>query len=490
MTRKLITILVLLVSIVTIQNSQAQDISSIRKRINNLLNDTALQHAFVAFTARIASDSTDIINFNGNKSLVPASIQKVITTGVAIETLDSSFRFTTRLGYLGILDKNGNLYGDVIIYGSGDPTIGSTYFTKRKNRFDFISLWAKAIKEYGIKTINGKLIIDISHFEDWPVVSTWTYEDLGNYYGAGVNGFMLLDNLSELHFKSSAKIGEQTVLKYAVPQIPNLAIDNQVKVGKGGDNAYVFLTPTSEKMIIRGDISANKSDFIVKACIPNPPALMATLLSKMLDSIGVEQTFIPEIINQSNKKIDPRQFTEIASYNSEKLSKIIEETNYNSVNLFAETLLKEVGFCVKGNGATQDGLVSLYEFCKVHGVKFPGVELVDGSGLSRFNLMTTNFMVSFLTYFKNKSPYFTPFLKSLPVAGNDGTMETFGKKSVLIGNVHAKTGSMTRVKNLAGYMKTRSGKWITFCFMANNYSCGGAKVKAIQEEVLKALYEL
>ena len=69
-------------------------------------------------------------------------------------------------------------------------------------------------------------------------------------------------------------------------------------------------------------------------------------------------------------------------------------------------------------------------------------------------------------------------------------MENFGKKSVLIGNVHAKTGSMTRVKNLAGYLQTRSGKWIIFCFMANNYDCGGAKVKVIQEEVLKLLYEL
>jgi len=490
MTRKIFSIIAFVVTFVISFNSFSQNNLQIQKRINALLTDTSLQHAFIAFTARNLTDSIEIINFNGNKSLVPASIQKVITTGVAFETLDTSFQFKTRIGYCGSIDKNGVLNGDLYIYGSGDPTIGSIYFNKKKNQYDFVSQWARAIKNFGIKTVNGKLIVDISHFEDWPVVSTWTYEDLGNYYGAGIYGITLLDNLSELHFSSTAKIGEQTTFKYSFPPIPNINLENQVVSGKGGDNAYVFQTPSSDHMIVRGDIPAGKNDFIVKACIPNPPKMMVDLLSKMLDSIGVKQSQSATIINQANKSIDDRSFVEIEIFASEKLPKIIQETNFNSVNLFAETLLKEIGSCSKGNGGTKEGLVSLFEFCHARGIKFPGVELVDGSGLSRFNLITTNFMVDFLSYYKRHSPYFTPFFNSLPTAGRDGTMDGFGKKSVLIGNVHAKTGSMTKVKNLAGYLQTRSGKWIAFTFMANNYDCGGARVKTIQEEVLKVLYEL
>ena len=490
MIKKYNSLLLILLSILFIDSSLAQDVTAIKKKITILLSDTALQHATIAFTARNISDSTTIISLNGNKSLVPASIQKVITTGVALETLDSTFQFTTRIGYVGSINNAGVLNGDVYMYGSGDPTIGSQYFNKKRNQSDFLKLWTKAIKENGIKEITGKIVLDISHFEDWPVVSTWTYEDLGNYYGAGVYGIMLLDNLSELHFSTSNQFGTKTVLKYSVPELENITIDNQVTVGKGGDNAYVFLTPTSDRMIVRGDITPQKSDFIVKACIPNPPQMMADLLYKAIDSMGIKQTQRTQIISQTNKVNDARAFTEIYTHRSPKLSKIIEQTNYNSVNLFAETLLKETGNCVKGNGSTQDGLVSLYEFCHAKKIKFSGVELVDGSGLSRFNLMTTNFMVDFLTYYKNNSPYFTPFFNSLPVSGQNGTMENFGKKSDLIGTIHAKTGSMTRVKNLAGYLITRSGKWIAFSFMANNYNCGGAKVKAIQEEVLKVLFEL
>jgi serine-type D-Ala-D-Ala carboxypeptidase/endopeptidase (penicillin-binding protein 4) len=490
MSRRIFIIIAFTISFVIPNCVQAQNNILIQKRINALLTDTALQHAFVAFTARNLTDSSDIINFNGNKSLVPASIQKVITTGVALETLDTTFQFKTRIGYLGDIDKNGILNGDIYIYGSGDPTIGSIYFNKKKNQYDFIAQWAKAIRNFGIKSVNGKLIIDISHFEDWPVVSTWTYEDLGNYYGAGIYGVTLLDNLSELHFSSPAKIGEPTTFKYAFPPIPNMNLENQVVAGKGGDNAYVFQTPSSDHMIVRGDIPAGKNDFVVKACIPNPPKMMADLLSKMLDSIGVKQSQMPAIVNQSNKTIDNRNFVEIESYVSEKLPKIIAQTNFNSVNLFAETLLKEIGSCTKGNGGTKEGLVSLFEFCHARGIKFPGVELVDGSGLSRFDLITTNFMVDFLTYYKMRSPYFTQLFNTLPTSGRDGTMETFDKHGILAGKVHAKTGSMTKVKNLAGYLQTRSGKLIAFTFMANNYDCGGARVKVIQEEILKVLYEL
>jgi D-alanyl-D-alanine carboxypeptidase/D-alanyl-D-alanine-endopeptidase (penicillin-binding protein 4) len=241
---------------------------------------------------------------------------------------------------------------------------------------------------------------------------------------------------------------------------------------------------------VRGDIPAGKSDFILKACIPNPPKMLADLLSKMLDSIGVKQSQTASIVNQTNKTIDSRKFIEIETYASEKLPKIIQETNFNSVNLFAENILKEIGSCTKGSGSTQDGLVSLFEFCHARGIKFSGVEMVDGSGLSRFDLLTTTFMVDFLSYYKTRSPYFTAFFKTLPTSGRDGTMENFDKHGILLGKVHAKTGSMTKVKNLAGYLQTRSGKWIAFCFMANNYNCGGSRVKVIQEEVLKALYEL
>ena len=486
MLTKKYVIIAIIVLFTTPLKLRCQDKQSLQKRIQNILQDTALQYASVAFSAFNLSDSVALINYNGNKSLVPASIQKVITTGVALETLDSNFRFSTRIGYRGNI-QNGVLNGDLYVIGSGDPTIGSVYFNSKKGRFDFISQWITLIKNAGIKSVKGRLIVDISHFEDWPVVSTWTYEDLGNYYGAGIYGFMFNDNICELHFSSPAKFGEATSLKYIYPNVSGLQIDNRVKSGKGGDNAYVFMTPTSDRMIVRGDITAGKPDFVVKASIPNPPALFAHIFAQALDSAGISQTVSPFV---SQTAADTSLFNDIAIIQSEKLSKIIEQTNFNSINLFAETLIKEIGWSKKGNGSVQDGLVSVYEFCRDRKINYRGIELVDGSGLTRFNMMNCNFMVEYLKYFRYRSPYFSVFYNSLPVSGRDGTMESYGKKSVIAGKVHAKTGSMTRVKNLAGYIDTRSGKTVAFCFMANNYTCGGAKVKSLQEEILRLIYEM
>lgn len=469
---------------------EAQNQKNANARIRKIISDTALQHAIVSFVARDLSTDSTIININGNKCLVPASIQKIITTGTALERLDSIFTFKTQVGYRGVIDERGVLHGDLVIIGSGDPSLGSMYFNKVKTKQKFLSDWAQSVKKYGITKIDGGIKIDISHYEDWPLVGTWTYEDLGNYYGAGIYGITMLDNICELHFYSPATIGGKTIFKYAVPQIPNLQLDNQVVAGKGGDNAYVFQTPTSDKMIVRGDITAGKSDFIVKACISNPPVMLADMLRKSLDSLGITQTVTPQIIMQSTRHSEQYEFCDIYTQESVPLPQIIQATNQNSVNLFAEHLLKEIGSCMKGNGSTQDGLVSLYEFCKSKKIDFGGVQLVDGSGLSRFNLITANFMVDFLTYYFKRSPYFPLFYKSLPIAGKDGTLETFGKKSAIEGKVIAKTGSMTRVKNLAGYLTTKSGKTIAFTFMANNYDCGGIKIKGFQEDILKVIYEL
>lgn len=471
-----------------LKTSLCQTNNTFTDKVALLMGDSALAQAMIAVEIRDVETNKSVVSINANKSMIPASIQKLLTTGVALEILDSSYKFVTSIGYRGDIDSCGVLRGDLIVNGGGDPTLGSMFFSNGRPRMSFIYDWINYVKTSGITAIDGCIIINATHYDNWPVVDTWTYEDLGNYYGAGIYSLTMFDNICELHFASPAKNGMKTTFKHSWPQLNNLVLVNHVVSGPGGDNAYVFQSPTSNKMIVRGSITANSDDFVVKACIPDPPEVFASLFSKALDSIGIRQFSAPIVVTDG-EEIPDGEFCELFVHYSPIVKRIAEQTNFHSVNLFAEHLLRETGWCWSGVGSTEEGTRALHDFFKKKQISTIGVQIVDGSGLSRFNLVTASFMVEMLVYFKKQSPYSSVFYNSLPRAGQTGTMDNFGKKSTLVGKVRAKTGSMTRVKNLAGYIETRSGKILAFTIMANNYSCGGARIKQFQESILKTLYE-
>ena len=461
-------------------------LSGLQDKLSRILADSAIDQAIVALEVRDVSNQKTIFSRNARKSMVPASILKLVTTGVALELLDSSFIFSTRIGYRGFIDSSGLLCGNVLVVGGGDPTLGSQYFDKSDTRTTFLRDWVSLIKSSGIRSIDGSVEVVTNHFDPWPVIDTWTYEDLGNYYGAGVFSVALFDNSVDLYFSSPLAVGKPVIFQRAWPSLQGIELNNQIVSGQGGDNAYIFQSPTSRMMIARGTIPAGKNNFVVKASMADPPVTLANLLASMLDSSGIAQTTSPFV---SHTLFNGSDVKDLFVHQSPTLARIVEQTNFYSVNLFAEHLLREVGLLEGGTGSTASGLVAIHKFCVSKGMNTSGISIVDGCGLSRFNLVTAAFMVDFLVYFKNRSPYSDIFYNSLPLAGKDGTMEVYGRKSSIAGKVRAKTGSMSRIKNLAGYIETRSGKILAFAFIANNQCCSSSKVKLIQESILKVLYE-
>ena len=463
----------------TFSNAQ-NPINSIQQKIAGWQTTPGLSNASICISVSDIQTNEKLIESNPQLSLIPASILKCITTATALEVFGADFRFQTSLAYSGIV-RNDTLFGDLQIIGGGDPTLGSDYFPESKT---FQEEWIKALKEKNIEVITGNLIVDGTIYESQTIPGTWIWEDIGNYFGAGASGISIFDNKYEIHLKSGSEAGKPTQILRVVPEIPNLELTNEVLSSDiNSDLAFVFGSPVENKRVIRGTISKNKSDFVVKASIPNPSALLTNEFRKKLITTGIS---ISGITKYEKAKAQSSQLSVIQS---PPLRDIIRVTNHESVNLFAEHFLKHLAFQKNGLGTTEDGVKFIIEFWKHKGIDMTGFFMNDGSGLSRFNTITASQIVSVLNYMKTNSLYSADFYKSLPAAGN-GTLISFSTENFPQDCLHAKSGSMTRVRCYAGYLNTLSGRQLSFALMLNNFSCSQKEATRKIEEVLVELRKM
>jgi len=469
-----------LVMVVWVFGCYAQSQStSIQQQIARLQSTQGFENTSMSIA--VTDNETGEILFKSEPqlSLAPASILKVVTTATALEVLGPDFRFSTTLSYSGII-KNDTLFGDIQIIGGGDPTLGSQYFPENNH---FMADWIESIRNKNIRVITGDLIADATIYESQMIPNTWIWEDMGNYYGAGASGISVYDNLYKIHMSSENLAERPTKVIGIDPEIPNLDLKNEVVSSNiNSDQAYVFGSPLENRRIIRGTIPKNKSDFIVKASVPDPTALLANEFRKKLTANNITltgKTKYEKVLTTDSLS------TQLSVNQSSQLRDIIRVTNHESINLFAEHFLKQLAFQKYGLGTTEDGCKFVTEFWKNKGIDMNGFFMNDGSGLSRFNAITASQMVSILNYMKIKSVYSEDFYQSLATAGN-GTLTVFKNESFPNQCLHAKSGSMTRVRCYAGYLKTISGRQLTFAFMLNNFSCSQTEaIRKIEEVLLK-----
>lgn len=453
----------------------------VQQKIASVQSAIGLEHASIGIAVSDNQNGEELIKSEPQLSLVPASILKVVTTATALEVFGPDFRFKTTLSYSGII-RNDTLLGDLQIIGGGDPTLGSEYFPENKQ---FQEEWIKALQSKNIKVITGSLILDATIYESQMIPNTWIWEDIGNYFGAGASGISVFDNLYEIHLKSGSKAGGPTQIVRIVPEIPNLDLQNEVLSSDlNSDQSYVFGSPEENKRVIRGTIPKNQPDFVVKASVPHPAALLASEFRKNLSINGISVSGVTKY-----EKAKVGSFSHLSVIQSPPLRDIIRVTNHESVNLFAEHLLKHLAFQKNGLGTTKDGCKFVVQFWKDKGLDMTGFFMNDGSGLSRFNAITASQIVDILKYMKTQSAYSDDFYQSLATVGN-GTLTVFSNENFPNQCLRAKSGSMTRVRCYAGYLKTDSGKQLSYSFMLNNFSCSQSEATQKIQELLVELRKL
>jgi len=451
------------------------------KAVQNVLSNADYKNAQVGIHVLDLSSGESIFSLNADKLLIPASTLKLITTATALEILGPEYRFKTKIGFTGKI-KNNTLKGDLIVIGGGDPALGSEYFNEYYFNPHFLDVWARQIKAAGIQKVDGNLILDKSVYDDERIPDTWIWQDIGNYYGAGPNALTVYDNLFRIDFKSPKRAGEKTTIISTFPKIDEIEIKNEVlSSGLNKDLAYVYGSPFDNLRIIRGTIPKNRKLFTIKAAIQKPEELLADEFLKHLAGEGI---FINGKILY--EKTNPAKTEMIYIQDSPTLGEIVKVTNHESVNLFAEHLLKQLSAEQTGIGSRKQSIELLKDFWQKNGFDSNNFYMEDGSGLSHFDAVTPQFFTSILKYMFKSSSNFESFYNSLPLAG-EGTLSGFQPENFPDNSLKAKSGSMTRIRCYSGYIKTDSGNNITYSIMFNQFSGSHSKLISETENLLLQL---
>ncbi len=455
-----------------------------RSSIDTFLSDSSLIHASVSIFIADPDNGEIIADYNSGKSLIPASVMKLITSAAALELLGPDHTFKTTVGYTGsINNKSGKLIGDIVIRGGGDPALGSKNFTE--NYQDFIGKWISEIKKLGITRIDGRIISDDSYYDYLPIPDKWLWEDSGNYYGAGVYGLSAFDNMYEIHFKTSVD-STHPVITEIIPNECKFELKNRLIANGTTDKGNVFAAPYSKNGWMAGSIPSNKEDFILKASITDPPLLLAKILNDRLLAEGIKISKEPTTARLEQKSLN-EPIVPVTETLSPPLREIIKVLNHESINLYAETLLKELGKRYKNKGSTSEGIAVVNDFLHNAGIKTEGLFIEDGSGLSPLNAINSRELVNLLIYMKRTGKYFKEYYASLPYAGVEGTLKGWFMDPVFDSRLKAKSGSMTRVRNYAGYFATVSDRNMVFSIIVNNYTSPSKNIISGIENILKEI---
>lgn len=436
-----------------------------------------LKSASVSISIIQLEKNREIASHESSKSLVPASTQKLFTTAAALQYFDADVKFKTRLIAYGPI-REGTLYGDLVIVGGGDPSLGSSY---HQGYQEVLTHLANAIIEAGIRSIQGRIVMDDRYFGPYDIPRTWIWEDMGNYYGAGASGLTISDNKIDVYLHSEEE-GSLTEIYRIEPEIPGMKLDNFVTAkANGGDQAYIFGAPFQMNRTMKGTIPMNQPEFKIKGSMPDPAVFIGYAFRKKLEERGVFIKWAPMPIRQLTVNEYPNGGqTLITEIESLPLKEIVRLTNTHSLNLYAEHLLNQLGKSIKDSGTTEQGVVALYEVLDNLGVETKGLFLVDGSGLSRFNALSAKHLTQLLYEMRNDKT----FEGSLAVAGVSGTLKNMFKDSPARRKLRAKSGYMERVRSYAGYVTTQNGQELAFAILVNNYTCSAGEMKRKLESLM------
>jgi D-alanyl-D-alanine carboxypeptidase/D-alanyl-D-alanine-endopeptidase (penicillin-binding protein 4) len=449
--------------------------SNFENAVEQFLKKPEYKNASVGMHIIDLSSGETIYELKPEKVLIPASTLKLVTSASAFEMLGEDYRFETKVGYSGKIG-NGELNGDLVIIGGADPALGSEYF--QDHYINFIQTWVRKIKETGIEKVKGNLILDGSVFDTERIPSSWIWEDIGNYYGAGPNAFTVYDNLFRITFSSPRKVGKATKIIGIYPKIDGMKIGNNViSADNNRDNAYVYGSPLDKIRTVRGTIPRNRKAFTIKAAIHQPEEVLA---KEFLECLAKEGVFITgNVLFEQAKRND---LNIVFTQESPSLSEITEVLNHESVNLFAEHFLKQISVVKNGVGDREDAIELVKGFWNSKGISTEYLFMEDGSGLSHFNAVSPKFFTQILNYMAKNEP----FVNSLPGAG-EGTLIGFDENLLPDKTLQSKSGSMTRVRCYAGYIQLNSGNKLAFSVMINHFS---GSHSALIMEIEKLFVEL
>lgn len=449
----------------------------------NWLISDGMKHATVSLeVSRITAPDkapVTIYSYDNERSVQPASVMKLLTTGAVLSLFDPDYKVTTEVYYSGKISENGTLDGNLYLRGHGDAIMGSAKSNFPKDAFAQSVL--TALKSAGITHINGNIYGDGTCLNGNQISAEWTWEDMGNYYAQSISGLNFGDNSYTITLNTSSR-GHKPSIVNVEPSVDNLVIDNQLlPIDYSYDSSYLFAAPLQNKRVLYGAVPHKHPQFKVKGDVPDPAQFCASQVLNYLSKNNIK-TSGKALSVLLDEIPDYDKFSLIYTHHSEPISFIAKQTNVFSVNLFAEMLLRQIAMKY-GKGTEADGTAKVLSFWKGQGLDIEGVRMYDGCGLAPADRVTAHFIVNLLNKMQNNSA----FTSSFAVAGQSGTVYSFLKKTRLDGKAKLKTGTTKAVIAYSGYATGSDGKTYAISLIVNNHTCLSTSVRKNIEKMFLLL---
>ena len=471
------------------QTSVAQPESSMAAEIASLLEPEEMANAWWGALVVDVQTGAALYEHNGDRSFMPASVVKLFTTAAALEALGPSFTFHTRLFATGEI-VNGRLHGDLVIRGSGDPTFGA--LAVDAGSVATFRAWADSLRRHGIAHITGNIIGDDDIFDDVRLGHSWSWDDVQYGYSAEISGLSFHNNVVELRV-APARIGAPGRISWDPIGTDYVRIINLTRTMPRGTalREGYKREPGTNLFEVSSEVPTGRLEKEAIS-VRNPTLYFVHTLLEVLRSEGIAVDGMPVDVDDVAGKpdYDRPEVLRVASHVSILLSEIAREINKESSNLWAEQVLRTLGVASESPGSAKKGLRRAGDTFVRAGIDTTQLQLVDGSGLSRKNLVTPLMATKLLRYMARHkdSSVRDAFLASLAVGGVDGTLENRfqgGRPPI-----RAKTGSLGNVSTLSGFVTTREGKELAFALFCNHFTVETSVIRKAQDAVVALLGSL
>jgi serine-type D-Ala-D-Ala carboxypeptidase/endopeptidase (penicillin-binding protein 4) len=502
-----------------------QSLSALQQRIAALLDQPQFAAARWGVLIKPANGNV-IFARDADKAFMPASNMKLYTSAAALDSFGPDFKLKTSIYATEPVSKSGTLRGDLIFYGRGDPNISPRFDADNTDKYDElnpkdtitpIEQLADQIKARGVRVIAGNLIGDDSYFAGDLLGPGWEWDDAQFYYGAEVSALTVNDNAVTFIVTPGRRAGDKPTIKVQ-PATDYLQINNQATTSDAGATRIgVHRQLNNNAVEFFGTIPRGAAEFKVNIAIHDPARFAATLLKEALQRRGIRVHGRVERMDARARVAQPFDETkliELAAVSSQPLTELLKVVNKPSQNLHTELLLRQLSKLYRPSAITQmDGggeiataqvaALDSYgrpqpsntlgnevrkQFLQRIGVDIQPLSLRDGSGLARQDLVTPRATVRLLDFMRTHQ-HADHFRASLPIAGVDGTLERRLRNTAAANNVRAKTGTLSYVNALSGYVTTKRGQLLIFSLMGNNYVGAGRDVTGVFDQICVLLAE-
>jgi serine-type D-Ala-D-Ala carboxypeptidase/endopeptidase (penicillin-binding protein 4) len=454
--------------------------AALRRDIDAVLSAPAISRVSWGLLVRSLDRNETLYSLNAGRLMVPASNLKILTLAAAADRLGWDFTYLTRIVANGRIEE-GTLDGDLVVVGSGDPSLGD------RDSSTVFDAWSESLRSAGIHRVRGRVIGDDRLFGDEPIGMGWSWDDLAEGYAAGATALQYNENSVQAAIAPGPEVGAPAAI-VLTPATGGLTVRNRLSTSARGEKATIHIRrlPGSSIVDFSGSVPAASETRLQMLSVDDPALYYASTVRAALMMRGIDVEGPAVSIRSLETLPAGEQRTTVVEHRSPPLSTLAVTLMKHSQNLYAETLVKTLGGTI-GPPTTEQGLHVVNEVLQAWGVDPDDVVERDGSGLSRYNYVTAGALVTVLTHAYNDERIRGPFEASLPVAGVDGTLEHRLKGSSAQGRVRAKTGSMAGIRSWSGYVTTTAGETLVFSMLANNFRAPADAVNLAADAVMVRL---